>query len=230
MSVDLGDDGLPIVAGGNTELLHRLYLDLPEHYRTADAGLDWPMYFWLAGLLLVGGEVETLFDRIDFIPEFEGGAVGDTSDLADPVAAAAEWLPWLAQLVGVQLNPGLPVSAQRDAIETAVSGFRAGTRPALAAAAKSLLTGTQFVQVYDHTIASPGDGGEWDVLLVTRDEETPFSGGELIDRVEAQGAKPAGVVLHHRSYTAPWDAVDAAYATWAATDGLTWNQMDDTGL
>jgi len=226
---DLDADGLPVDVPAPA-LQRRLYLDLPEHYRVADADLDFPMYRWLTGLLLVAGDVETMFDRLDFIDPSDGGEVGDTSELADPTTAAPEWLPWLGQLVGVQVNAALSVAAQRDAIETAVSGFRAGTRPALAAAAKSLLTGTKFTQVYDHTIASPGDGGEWDVLLVTRDEETPITGDELIDLIEAQGAKPAGVMLHHRSYTAPWDAVDAEYLTWGPTDGLTWNQMDDTGL
>lgn len=215
---------------GELPFLDRLYGALPEHYRLADDALEQPLLRWLAGICGVAAVVEALIDRVDYVTPGDGGLPGDTSGLGDPAAADPEWLPWLGQMVGMRVNTAVPVEAQRDAVEGAVSGFRAGTKGALGAAAKSLLTGTQFVLVYDHTISSPGDGDEWDMLLVTRDAETPFSGDELIDRIEAQGAKPAGVILHHRSYTAPWDAVDAEYLTWGQTDGLSWNQMDDTGL
>lgn len=56
-------------------------------------------------------DVIDLVSDFDYIPEVEGGPVGDTSSLVDPanfnrtdsgLTTKAEWLPWIAQLVGVR--------------------------------------------------------------------------------------------------------------------------------
>lgn len=221
---------VPVLTPDPGPLLERLYSRLPDHYRAQDESADYPLYRWLAGICAEGGAVEALMDRIDYVSPNDGGVVGDTSDLVDPGTADAAWLPWLAQLVGVALSPGLSETQKRDAIRYASAGWRAGTKASVADAAKSELTGTKYAQVYDHTVSTPGDGTMWDVLIVTRTEETPDVSAVLA-AVEKRGAKPAGVVLHHRAYAASWDTVEATYPTWSAVDAAgSWIKVQEAGL
>lgn len=208
----------------------RLYNRLPEHYRTADEQAGWPLYRWIAGITSQLGAVEALRDRIDYATVDDGGAPGDTSDLTDPLTADLRWLPWLAQLVGVQLRADLTDAEMRDAIRYASSGWRAGTKGAVADAAKTELTGTRAARVYDHTVFAPGDGGAWDVLIVTRPSETPDV-TRVLRAVERRGAKPAGVVLHHRAYEASWDTVEASFPTWTdIRNAGSWNTVQEAGI
>lgn len=221
---------LPVLAPPAGAATDRLYGRLPDHYRDADAGLDYPLYRWLAGLGAVLSQVEDLIDRIDYVAPGDGGAAGDTSDLVDPTVADVDWLPWLAQLVGVQLSPALSEAEKRDAILYASAGWRAGTKSAVAAAAKTELTGTRYAKVYDHSVSVPGDGGMWDVLIVTRTSETPDP-SRVLAAVVRRGAKPAGVVLHHRAYEASWDTVVSTYPTWAALEAAgSWIKIQEAGL
>jgi hypothetical protein len=205
---------------------HRLYNGLPQLYRDADDGT---LLNYIRLLADQAGEVETLVERISYTPPDERGDPLDTSDLVDPATADSIWLPWLAQLVGVVITPGTDAAGQRDAIANAVNGFRAGTKGAIAAAARTAVTGSQYVAVYDHSISSIGDGGAWDVLVVTKSSETPDSAA-VLQAVLDQRAKPAGVQLHHGVYTASWTAVESAYATWTDATGKTWTQIGETGL
>lgn len=76
---------------------------LPLAYRDADARLDWPLLRWLSLLLDQIGDITDVIDAIDVRTPDEGGAVGDASALTDPETAQEEWLPWLAQFVGIGL-------------------------------------------------------------------------------------------------------------------------------
>lgn len=213
----------PVLAPAPGPVLDRLYDRLPEHYRTADEPLGYPLYRFLAGVCRELGQVEALIDRLDT-------EIGGTSDLTDPMTADLAWLPWLAQLVGVQLRADLTPAEMRDAVRYASSGWRAGTKTAVADAAKTELTGTRFARVYDHSITTPGDGGVWDVLIVTRTSETPDV-TRVLQAVTRRGAKPAGVVLHHRAYEASWDTVQATYPTWSAWEAAgSWNKIQEAGL
>ena len=187
----------------------RIWGRLPEYVRVADASQQWAMKSWLSGVTDRLGEVATLFDRINFVQPFDGGVPGDTSDLVNPTTADAAWLPWLAQLVGVKFGPNLDVPGQRTAIASAASGFRAATKSAIAAAAQTTLAGTRYVQVYDHSVSVPGDGGVWDILVVTRPAETP-SISAVLASIVAQNAKPAGVTLRYRAYSATYAQTRAA--------------------
>lgn len=161
-------------------------------------------------------------------PSFRTARLDDTSDLGDPTTADAAWLPWMAQLVGVDLNPDLTPTQARDAVRYASAGWRAGTRSAVADAARSELTGTKYAAVYDHSISGIGNGGVWDVLVVTRPTETPDPNAVLA-AIVAKGAKPAGVVLHHRSFESTWDTVVAVNPTWADYTE-TWDQIQEAGF
>lgn len=218
---------VPVLVPDPGPTLPRLYDRLPEHYRAYDETVGHPLYRWLAGILAEQGAVEILTDRL-------GASADGASDLTDPMVADAAWLPWLAQLVGTQLQGGMSDAERRDAVRYASAGWRAGTKTAISDAVRSELTGTRFAQVFDHAVSRPGDGGVWDVLVVTRGSETPNVAAVLAAAVR-RGAKPAGVVLRHRVYDVPWSTFMAAYPTWAAwaANGPkpgTWGQAMETGL
>lgn len=78
----------------------------------------------------------------------------ETADLVDPATADAGWLPWLAQLVGVNLT-GLTVAAQRTALADPETSWDHGTPGAIAEAAKAGLTGTQAVTITAHYDGEP---------------------------------------------------------------------------
>jgi len=207
----------------------RLFSRLPQMYRDADPSTGDQLLRFISLLGDQANEIEQLLERVAYTPPEDGGRPDDTSDLVDPTAADAAWLPWLAQLVGVRVPTSGDPLATRDVIAAATTGWRAGTRDAIAGAARTALTGTRYVRVYEHSVSSPGDGGQWDVLLVTRITETPDVHAVLQAVVDAH-AKPAGVELHHRAYTSTWATVDTAYPTWADRNGLTWAQLEETGL
>jgi hypothetical protein len=207
------------------DLTDRLYDRLPAMYRDADEPLNFPLLRWLSLLLDQAGELDVLHDRL------APNDLADISELADPATADLAWLPWLAQLVGVRLPRDLTGQAARDAVQFASSGYRGGTKAAVADAAKSELTGTRYAQVFDHSTDASviGAAGEWDVLIVTRTTETP-SVALVLDAVVAKRAKPGGVFLYHRAYTAAWGAVQTAFPTWADWNGKTWAQIQEAGL
>lgn len=206
----------PDVAG----FTDRWYESLPEVFRTADVGTDFTLLRFLDLIGASADTVEQLLDRFD--PED-----GSPSQLVDPDTADAGWLPWLAQLVGVVLEPRLSEPERRDAIRFASSGWRAGTKTAIADAARSALTGSRYVRVIPHRTPA-GPGGLWDVLLVTRLSETPDV-GVVLATVVMRHAKPAGVKLWHLAYQATWAQLEAAYPTWAARNGKTWRTLEETG-
>lgn len=156
--------------------------------------------------------------------------IDETSDLTDPQSADVEWLGWMGQLVGVGIDTSALNSDQerRDAVAFASSGFHAGSQQALEDACRSELTGSRYVRVYTHSnLSGIGSGTQWEILLVTKVSETPPS-AEVLNAVIRKGAKPAGVVLYHRTYETPWDQTDTL--TWDQRDAMTWNQLEDYGV
>lgn len=225
------DPLVPPVGVAVTQFTLRWFAGLPDFVEAADQATGWQLLRYLSLLGDQAAALEQLYERIDFTPLDEGGPPGDTSDLVDPDAADAAWLPWLAQAVGAHVS-GLTEADRRAAIGSAAAGWQGGSKRSVAAAAQTVLTGSKSVAIYDHTTdtSGVGAGSQWDVLIVTRTEETPVSSADLIAAVVALGTKPAGVTLWHTPYTAAWSAIEAAYPTWAARDGLTWDQLVQTGL
>jgi P2-related tail formation protein len=209
---------MPPVVGETTE---RLYDGLPEMYRDADVAVsgDQPLLRWLSLVGDQASELETIVDRL-------------STDLTDPLEADDLWLDWLAQAVGVQLQPAMSEAERRNAVAFSSSGWRAGTKQAIKDAAKPALTGTQFVEVYDHStdVSVRGAAGEFDVLLVTRGTETPDV-AEVLATIVRQHAKPAGVKLYHRAYDTSWNTVTATYPTWNAIEAAgSWDRIQEAGL
>lgn len=207
-----------------------------------------PLKRWMRGICGVMDDVEVLIARINYLTKdervtqqltedwvtysrrtdpFGSSPIGETSDLVDPVSADNLWLDWLGQLVGASLLPLRNEQERRDAVAFASAGYKAGSKQAIADAARSELTGTRHVEVYDHSINVPGDGGQWDVLLITKVTETPGFAA-LVETIIRKGVKPAGVVLHHRSFESTWDAVEA---TWDVVEARgSWRANEEVGL
>lgn len=215
---------LPVLDPDPGPTLARAYERLPDHYRAYDETVGFPLYRWLAGIYSQAGAIEALVNRI-------GGLDDGQSDLTDPMGADEAWLPWLAQLVGVRLDPAMRTDEARDAVQFASSGWRAGTKRAVGDAVRSELTGTRYAQVYDHSVTRPGDGGVWDVLIITRATETP-NVPAVLAAAARRGAKPAGVVLHHRAYDALFSTLHPqTFQTFADLKARgTFRQVAETGL
>lgn len=233
-----------------TATTERAYLKLPKIYRDEDARMGWPLKTWVSGLFDQLYVVDTFIDRFTYTPDedrrvnlalppsarwadFVSTANDGTSDLTDPDTADEAWLNWLGQLVGVKLLEDFTLVQKRQAVKYASSGFSAGTQAAIANAASSVLTGSQYVIVYDHSddgIGGIHTQGVWEMLIVTRASETP-PGVDVIQAVIDRQAKPAGVKLYHRAYEASWTSLEASLPTWNAWEAAgTWQAIEETGL
>jgi hypothetical protein len=209
-----------------SETTERIWQNLPQVYRREDAFQDWQFKKYLASLGEILSEVDILIERFTYTPPDDGVPV-DTSDLVDPMTANEEWLPWLAQLVGVKLNRSLTVPQQRLAISTRLSGTQVGTKASMAEAAKPALTGSQTVYVYPFSTSAGGigAGGQWDVLILTLASETV---GDVVQTIIDAGAKPAGIKLWAATYGATWNTVESTYPTWNDWEAQTWADIEQT--
>lgn len=217
-----------------SQVTEDLYVSLPQVQRQQDAlqAPAWPLKKWVSGIADQVGEISQLVEEIDYYPPDEAEDPSeDVSTLVDPATARVAWLPWLGQLLGTEVDPGQPEQAQRDTVSGAAGGFRGGTRRALAAAVAAELTGGRHVRVASHTTASGtvGSAGQWDVCLITLASETP-SGLDLPAVAVARGAKPAGVMLHHRVVATTWDDLASDLPTWADWEGKSWDEIEESGL
>jgi hypothetical protein len=103
-------------------------------------------------------------------------------------------LPWLAQLVGVQLPVGITEAEARDRIRVPV-GFARGMVAATVAAAQRKLTGTRKVTVIERV-----EGNAYQYTVVTRSSETPDPAGTERD---IRAEKPVGLLLTYVVSTGP---------------------------
>lgn len=180
-----------------------LYDSLPAVYSTVDATVmpapnDQPLLRFLDCLVTQLDQVVQLYDQINL----------PSSALTNPYEAQAAWLPWLAQLVGVQIPNGTPTPVAQAMIASAAGGWNRGTRQAIIGLVQSQLTGSQFVQLVDHA-----NGDQWQMQIITRPEESPVD-DQIIATIIAAGAKPAGVVLTHLLYAASWQTIESNFTTW----------------
>lgn len=243
-----GDGLVPYMS----QFAHRLYHRLPEVYRVFDSrDSTWVFKRYLAGALATAGEVDDVVDQLignnpsgpatpepwalsgEDLEQWRDARRSTLSLLGDPLNAPATWLPWLAQLLGAQLDSTASEDEQRDTIIYATSGWRGGTRSAIADAAKTALTGSKYARIVPHTV--PGESGGltpgdiWDITIITLSSETPDP-GEVLGAVLRKGVKPAGAVLHHATYEATWDQQEAVFPTWADRDAATWDELAEAGL
>lgn len=242
-----GDGQVPYM----TLLVDRLYQRLPQVYRTFDAAaLTFVLKRYLGAALHQGGLIDDTVTAIagdnpvgpatpepwsldgDQLEQWRAARRFRPSALADPDQADPAWLPWLAQLVGARLDPAATEMEKRDTIKYATSGWRAGTRQAIADAAKTALTGTKYAKVVPHSVPAVGggvtDGSIWDVTVVTQDAETPDPAAVLA-AILRKGVKPAGVVLHVSGYSSSWDLVEQYFQAWDDVEAVDWDTIEQIG-
>lgn len=127
------------------------------------------------------------------------------SRLANIDTAPPKALGWLAQFVGVRLDPALDDAAQRARIR-ATDGFKRGTVGAIAAAAQQYLTGAKTVLIRER------DGDPYALTVVTYTAETP---DEDAVRAALLAQKPAGIILTYVVEAGQdWLTLETGYATW----------------
>lgn len=157
-----------------------------EQLAPTDAQHGWVHAHLCEALMIMLREVAEVYDPPDPIPP---GA-----PLLDPQLAPDWALPWVGQLVGVHVPPGLTPDQQRTLISQA-GGWRRGTPAALEAMASLYLTGSQTVYFRER------DGDPYALEVVTLDSETPDPAAV---RTALLTQKPGGIVLAYRQ-VAGWD-------------------------
>lgn len=161
------------------ELGERLYREVAPLAQDDEAH-GWALRRFCHALMLTVSELAPL-------AEVDEKDVPGWGALFAPDTAPAEWLPWLAQFVGVQIPPALDVATQRERIK-GTDGFKRGTPAALRAAAAQFLTGTKTVYLTER------HGSAYRLTVATLADETPDSAAVLAALMEQ---KPAGLVLSH---------------------------------
>lgn len=200
----------------------RLYAALPEVYRDPDAALDYPLLRYLSLMGDLAGTVEDVIDRVD--PAREG-------DLVDVDTADTAWLPWLAQITGLAaLPPSLTDTEKRNLIRRAASGRYAGTRQAIADAARPALTDPEggYVDVRPNY-----QGNAFTIGVSVDPDSAPADLNTVLAAIIAAGAKPAGYALAIDIYAAMWEQIETLLNTWAGVEAAgtsgSWADVERTG-
>jgi len=145
----------------------------------AEASYDYALAKLLSGI----GEA---FQQVEDYGRDQGDTPG-WAFMLDPDTCPPEALGWLAQFVGVVLQPGLSEADQRARIK-ATDGWNRGTVGAIKGAAAQYLTGNKTVTLRER------DGDPYFLTVITYTSQTP-NPAQVLAAVTAQ--KPAGLVLTH---------------------------------
>lgn len=108
---------------------------------------------------------------VDPIADLSRDVDADTpgwSQLYDVDNVPGEWLPWLAQHVGVELPEGLDDAGRRTRIRE-TSNFKRGSVGAMRGAARQYLSGDKTVYLLER------HGSPWKTTVSTLQDETPFT-------------------------------------------------------
>lgn len=237
----------------------RIYARLPETYRNMDANNEYRFKTFISALGDQYNDLEVLMSRFMYIPleeraeflatlsehdlvvrppstEIYGDELGyvdlySTSDFTDARTADDAWLPWIATILGVKF--GVVETSLDKRLDIIRPTFTKGTQESFTAVVTGLLTGSKYLGFHPHndgagsSIESPAT--EWDVLLVTRPEETPV-GIDLVQLIIDRGAKPAGIVLHQLAYNIIWSTIESTVSTWSLIQAKgAWGNLQNFG-
>jgi hypothetical protein len=125
-----------------------------------------------------------MFQQVDTLASATNAGPG-WSQIMDINRCPSYGLGWLAQFVGVTLDPALDDASQRSRIRS-TDGWNRGSPNAMIAAAQQYLTGTKYV------ILRERNGSPYHITVVTKLSETPNSLA-VLNALLAQ--KPAGLTL-----------------------------------
>lgn len=129
----------------------------------------------------------SMFQQVDQVASDTDAGPG-WSQIVDLNRCPSYGLGWLAQFVGVSLDPSLSDTAQRERIRN-TDGWKRGTPNAIISAFQQYLTGTKHV-----TLRERAGGNAWHVIVVTKTSETPDAPKAL---AAGLAQKPGGLVLTH---------------------------------
>lgn len=230
----------------------RIYSRLPEMYRTLDTQNEYQLKTYLSAITDELHDIDLLDARFDYIPpehnryfqealtplttyerpaELEDPTLGwaplsQTSDLLDARTADREWLVWLAQLVGTDIRILHDDATRRDAIINNYLGYLVGATESVENAVKQLLTGEKFSRVYPHKDDTLLLTNMWDILIVTKADETPDD-LDVVAEIERKGVKPVGVVLWHIAYAVTWTVIELTLPDWDTIESIgTWDNLE----
>ena len=208
------------------DMTERLYDRLPEVFRVEDEqAADSGVLKWF-----LSGTGDQLTEVSDLLERFDTNGPDELSELVDPAKADDAWLDYIGQLLGVGRLTSMTPVQKRAVLADPSIGYKAGTVQSICAAASTVVGGSGYVGLYNHTtdVSAIGAASQWDVLLVTR------SGEALSDpaqRVIELGAKPAGIRLYHRVWQVTWTDIHTNYPTWAQINALpNWGALERTGI
>lgn len=211
----LSDPGVdPITGQPANPVTDAVYSRLPEMYRQADA-LDrtttygWPLYGWLDAI------ASPLVEPLRIADLIADGM------LTDPAAAPDEWIPWMAQALGVG---GVGLGEQRFRLTNLVTAPPLGSRHYIEVLVQSFLLGTKSAQV---TAVAP-----WGIRIRVRADEIPGDGttDHLAALLYATGLIPAGFALQVITDQETWGQIQVVLPTWAQGEGKSWAKLESIGL
>jgi hypothetical protein len=191
--------------------LPQLYLD----YDLADTDTGLPLSKFLHGLYSQVDQVEAVRDQI---------AAGG---LSDPALIPDGWLGWVSQMAG---SPIGTAGQMRSALAAMTTAPAPGSRPALAAAGRTFLTGTKVCDVF------PSASKAWTISVRVRADELDLVGGTTAGfeaALRSTGQVPAGYQRYVASGLPTWGDIDAAAAgTWGGLDTgrPLWSDVDSIGI
>lgn len=140
---------------------------------------------------IVEAMTKTFTDIDELVRNSPAGDPG-WSPMFDADRAPPEALAWLAQIVGMIVNPADGVIETRWRVGNAVGGVRRGSLSTMIAVAQRLLTGNKTVVVTERT------SDAWHFAVRTRTSETPSSAAVL---AALNAAKPAGLIMDYATFT-----------------------------
>lgn len=183
-----------------SDLAEELYEALSVGPFTAeDEDHDWPLLRFCDALC--AGTLTRIHEVVSDRDEYPGWTV-----VFDPDACPDWALPYLAQFVGVELEPALTEEQRRDKIRLP-EGYNRGTRAALEQAVQRTLSDPDGHVAIDERY----EGSAYRLAVRTQIDETP---DEAATRVAILSQKPIGIVLDYDSVTGrTLDEVRDAYAT-----------------
>jgi hypothetical protein len=177
----------------------RLYADMTP--------LAWLDEFNDYALATLTGAIGEMYQEVDDLARDTPQALG-WSSVVDLTRCRADWLPWLAQFVGVTLPSGA-TEAQARTLIGQLSGFKRGTRASIIAAATATLTGAKTVYLTERYTANA-----YILAVRTVTAQTP---DVAATRAALIAAKPAGLVLDYATVAGQtYDLVRVNFATYAA--------------
>ncbi|HEX4501085.1 MAG TPA: phage tail protein [Scandinavium sp.] len=160
--------------------------------------------------------IYAMFQAVEELTAERDDGLSGWANMVDINACPSQYLPYLAQFVGAQVQPGLSDADQRAYIMS-LPGFNRGRPETIISVVKATLTGSKFVDLQERASTA------WRYTVVTRPSETP-NPAATVAAIQSQKVGPdqfTHLLVEHATYGwlageyATYADVLAAYATYA---------------